>query len=126
MRLSAKLLENVANINNWDTVSQAHITEGEASSLYFQLFNESKGIRYITQASAYSVSATFPSLDGDTTVVAQQPFADDKSIWKLPILSSHTPASGNFIITITEDGVSRRFSVMLGLIVESIDSFGGC
>jgi hypothetical protein len=128
MRLSARILDNVANVNNWDHVSEAHISEGEVSSFHFQIINKSKDdIRYLTQAVAYSVTVSFPSIDDaeDFDVIATQPFSDDKSIWKVSLAASQVPSSGAFVVAIVEDGVERKFKVDQSLIVELIEN-GGC
>lgn len=39
MHLSAHILENVANVNNYDVVNQATIFEGQANTMYFQIVN---------------------------------------------------------------------------------------
>jgi len=128
MRLSARILENVANINNWDIVDEAILHDGEANSFYIQIINRSKeDIRYLTQATTYSIKVCFPSIDDaqEIEITANQPFADDKSIWKVSLTSSQIPKSGAFIVKFTEDGIERKFLVEQSLIVELLD-VGGC
>lgn len=127
-RLSAVPLDNVADVNNYDVVSEAHISEGQANDIYVQLINKSKHeIRYMPQGAVISVSAEFSDIN-DASVISiagTQPFTDDKSIWKFSLTSSQIPNSGTFILTLTEDGVSRKIKVTQGLIVELLED-GGC
>ena len=127
MRLYIEMLDSVCNVNNWKHVDEVTISEGEASDIYFQIINKSQHIRYMTQATSYSVSAIFPDVDESQTieVAASQPFADDKSIWKVSLGSSQTPGSGTFLVKLTEDGVERTLKAELGIRVELIND-GGC
>lgn len=127
MRISAKTLKNVENVNFWQYTSQVYANEGQANSLFIQLVdldkpleenpknlvNPSFPLRYISTASVLAVSATFESIDDsqEFVIVGSQPFAGDKSIWKFDLSASQTPNSGSIKITITEDGVAKSFIV---------------
>lgn len=139
MRLNAKILKNVANVNNWQYANQASIQEGQANEIYFQLVDYDKvpgsdkssalpdsPLRYMPQGVA-SVSATFPSIDSalEFTVVATQPFADDKSIWKISLLSTQLPKSGNFKIKLTEDGADKNILAKNAIAVDLLN-VGSC
>jgi len=128
MRLSAQILENVHNINSYEVVSEAHLSDSGPNYIYIQIVDLSKkGIRYMSQAAAYSVSAMFTDIDDsqEFEIVASQPFADDKSIFKISFTSSQVPNSGTFVVKLIEDGVERKFKVVQSLIVELIND-GGC
>ena len=128
MRLTAIILENVANINNYDIVSEATLSDSGPNSFHIQIVNLSKHeIRYITQASSYSVTALFDDINDaeEFEISATQPFADDKSIWKISFSSSQIPNSGTFVIKLTEDGIDTKFKVVQSLIVELLND-GGC
>ena len=128
MRLSAQILENVHNINSYEVVSEAHLSDSGPNYMYIQLIDKSKHeIRYITQATTYSVSALFSDIDDseEFEIAATQPFTDDKSIWKITFSSSQIPNSGTFVIKLTEDGVEKKFKVSQSLIVELLND-GGC
>lgn len=140
MRLNAKILQNVSNINHWEYSTEAHLQEGQLNEFYFQLVDLAKihpaekskslpdfPLRYISQASSVTATVTFPALDsGDQfDITATQPFADDKSIWKVTIPSTQTPSSGNIVIRVTEDGVSKTFVVKSAIRVELLN-VGGC
>lgn len=139
MRLNAKILKNVANVNNWQYANQASIQEGQANEIYFQFVDYDKvpgsdkssalpdsPLRYMPQGEV-SVSATFPSIDTalEFTVVATQPFADDKSIWKISLLSTQLPKSGNFKIKLTEDGADKNILAKNAIAVDLLN-VGSC
>ena len=127
MYLTIKMLENVANINNYDMVDQAIVFEGQVNSIYFQLFNKSKDLRYMSQASSIEVSLIFPSIDDakEIEIVASNPFPDDKSIYKIDLTSSQLPNSGGVILKVIEDGVERKFKVDQVIEARLIND-GGC
>lgn len=124
MRLSAKILENVHNVNSFEEVEEAVLHEAQANDFYIRLIDLAKHeLRYITQASSYSLSAEFDSIDDAAKLVisATQPFADDKSIWKISLTSSQLPKSGDFILALTEDGITKKFKVRQSVSVELLD-----
>lgn len=142
MRLNAKMLKNVVDVNHYQQSSQAYISEGQPNDMYIQLIDldwSTKAspeqsaafpqfpIRYISQASSIEVKATFLALDDDEEfeVIATQAFTDDKSIWKFALTASQTPNAGNLLITVTEDGIARSFVIQNGISVDLINR-GGC
>lgn len=141
MRLSAKPLKNVTNINSWKLSNQWFIGEGQANSLYLQLvdlevetaLNPSNGafpnmpIRYISGATVITLKAEFDSVDDAEviSITASQPFANDKSIWKLDLSSSQNPGNGNVKITLTEDSVDKSFIMMNVIVLDSLE-VGSC
>lgn len=141
MRLSAKILENVSGVNHWNYASEANVYEGQVNEIYIQLVDISKAIhidsvigeipeypmRYIPQGSSIAVAAVFPALDDseEFSIAATQPFADDKSIWKITIPSSQLPKSGNFQLNLTEDGVVKSVIVKSAISAELLE-VGSC
>lgn len=140
MRINAKILKNVANINQWEYANQAYAQEGQINEFYFQLVDLDKThetersialpdnpLRYIPQGAVVSVEVTFPDIDSASqfTVIASQPFADDKSIYKVTLASSQIPNSGGFTIKLIEDGVEKQFLVRDAIKVELLN-VGGC
>ena len=141
MRLSAKMLQNVENVNNWKFSNQAFLYEGQENEIYLQLIDIGKDpavnpkdtplpefpLRYIPQGSSVSLSITFPSIDTEEefSVSGTQPFADDKSIWKFTLTSDQLPNSGYAKITLTEDGKSRTVNLRNVIYTELLD-IGGC
>lgn len=124
MRLNARILTNVIDINNFEYAEEAYVLEGQQNKIYLQITNASRDdIRYITQASVYSLTATFPALrdEDEIEVNGNQPFTDDKSIWEFTLTSDQLPNSGNFILTLVEDGVERKIKVFQSLVSELLD-----
>lgn len=128
MKLSVKFLKNVANVNNFDYSSQWDIAEGSSQRLYFQLIDlHQDKLRYMTQATVYSMSVTFLSIDEQTEIIktATQAFIDDKSIWYIDLLSTEVPNTGAVKFSITEDGVESKFKVEQAIVVDLLEN-GGC
>lgn len=128
MKLSAKFLKNVANVNCFDYVSQWDIAEGSAQRLYFQLIDKHKDdLRYLTQATVTSLTLIFPSIDEDVEITksATQAFVDDKSIWYIDLLASEVPNSGAVKFTLTEDSVNSSFIVGQAIVVDLLEN-GSC
>jgi hypothetical protein len=140
MRLNAKMLKNVSNVNHWEYAEAAFVQEGQANSFYIQLVDLDKihpgekskilpdfPLRYMSQAAVFSVEVVFLDVNPDNqfTVTATQPFADDKSIFRIDLTEEQVPNSGNLQVNLTEDGVTKRFLVKGGIKVEMQD-VGGC
>jgi hypothetical protein len=140
MRLNAKILKNVAGVNQWYYANQAAVQEGQANEIYLQLVDLDKTpgtekssalpdfpLRYITQATVATLEATFPSIDDaqEIVVAASQPFADDKSIWKISLTNTQLPKSGNFKLKLTEDGADKHILVRNGVTVDLLE-VGSC
>jgi hypothetical protein len=49
----------------------------------------------------------------------------DGSLWKVDLLATEKPSSGNVQVILTEGGVTRRFVILQGLVVEMFNQ-GGC
>ena len=142
MRLGAKILKNVIDVNHWQHANQAHVVEGQSNDIYIQLldldwstkssaekspsFHEFP-IRYMSQATTIIVKASFMSIDDseEFEVTATQPFADDKSIYKFALTSSQIPNAGNVTIIVDEDGTERSFLIKQAIEVELLNS-GSC
>lgn len=140
MRLNAKMIKNVSNLNHWEYTDSVYIREGQVNEFYFQLVDLDKihpkekskvlpdfPLRYISEATSITLNVTFPSVNPDNvfSVTASQPFSNDKSIFKVTLLSSEVPNSGSIEISLDEDGVVKNFIVLNALRVESND-IGSC
>lgn len=142
MKLNAKILKNVVDINHWQHADVAHVSEGEANNIYIQLVDkdwstkstpEKSGafveypIRYISQATTVVVKAKFLSIDDAQAfeITGTQAFTDDKSIFKFALTSSQIPNAGNLVISVTEDGKEKTFVIKQAVEVDLINS-GGC
>ena len=141
MLLSYRFLVDVANVNSFEVVSAAEINAGDAQDLYIQLVDASvdraeqgynpAGRRYMPAAGA-TVSVTFTNLDTGPSVqgdfqasprinpttpskvvrTALQPFSNDGSIWKIPLLASD-PLKGTvqMQVALTEVTPARTLTV---------------
>lgn len=140
MRINAKILKNVANVNQWEYATEAYVQEGQTNEIYLQLVDLDKThlgekskalpdfpLRYMPQGAVNAIDVTFPNIDSteEITVSATQPFSDDKSIWKVTLSSAQVPNSGNIIVKLTEDGVEKSFVVRSAVRVEMLN-VGGC
>lgn len=128
MKLSAKFLKNVANINCFKYVSQWDIAEGSAQRLYFQIIDKHKeDLRYISGATVYTVSLEFPSIDDNVTITkaATQAYTDDKSIWYIDLLASEVPNSGAVKFTLVEDANTSQFRVEQAIVIDLLNA-GSC
>jgi len=142
MRLGAKILRNIIDVNHWQHADQAHVSEGQSNYIYIQLVDldwstksspEKSGhyneypIRYLSQATAITVKAKFLSIDDDQEfeITGTQPFADDKSIYKFTLSSSQIPNAGNLVISVDEDGTEKTFVIKQAIEVDLINA-GSC
>ena len=140
MRLSAKILKNISNINAWEYTSSAFIQEGQANDIYIQLVDLNRSvspekssafpehpIRYISQATAVVVTAIFDSVDDalEFEIIGTQPFADDGSIFKFTLTSAQTPSAGNLKIEISEDAAIKTFIVKGAISIDYLN-IGSC
>ena len=135
MLLGARLLENVADINHFEVTGNVTVRSGENNFLYIQLVdlnqnkeNDPSGLRFIPQGSVNKVTVIFPSIDDNKEFsrIAVQPFTGDESIWRVEILDTDTPSSGNLIILLEEDGKRSRALIEFALSVEDLDELGAC
>jgi len=129
MKLSAKFLKNVANINCFEYVSQWDISEGSAQTLCFQITDKHKDdLRYLSQATVIdSVTVTFPSIDeGEViTKTATQKWADDKSVWCVDLAADEVPGSGAVYFSIIEDTIESKFKVSQAISMSLLND-GSC
>lgn len=128
MRLSAQILKNFQNLNSFDKATEWNIRQNEANTLYFQLVDlDQDGLRYIPTGTSVSVNVTFPAVNpaNAITKVANQVNALDKSLWSVNLTDTENPFSGNVQFSITEDGVTKRFTVQQAIVVEMLNQ-GGC
>lgn len=97
MKLSARMLADVASVNSFEYVDVLEFTEGDLPALYFQLIDAALdkadkgfvpgGRRYMPEVGA-TLTATLWSVDSSKTITraCSQPFLTrDASIWKLQL-----------------------------------------
>ena len=134
MKISARVVKNYANINNFSFGNQWEIRANEPNTLYFQLVDsdlaskEGCQFRYIPVGTDIDVNVIFPSIDddGDLTVAAAPVSAADGSLWKVDLTALQVPASGNVVFELIVDGVTRSFGIVNGIQVEYPGSEGSC
>lgn len=117
MRLKASLLNSDLTLNNFKHLSVIKVERGETLDLVIQLMDADRGIRYIPEAGATveiqiprSVSvladANSQRTYADNSIVrpAVTPFAEDRSIWKIPLAESDTSklVSTSIRVVVTE------------------------
>lgn len=128
MLISARPLKNFQNINSYLQATEWTVRKDEPKRIYLQLVDlEQDGLRYLSQATAYSLSVTFPALNplNAITKAATQASALDRSIWYVDLSANENPSTGSVKVSITEDGVTKSFSMMSALTVELLND-GGC
>lgn len=142
MRLSAKILKNVYNVNAWQYVSQDFMQEGNPNVLYLQLVDLDKvtgiaterspsnpeyPIRYISLATVITVTVLFDALitNEKFTITGTNPFPGDRSIFKFDLAANQVPNSGNIQVNVTEDGVVRTFIVRNAINISTLN-IGSC
>jgi hypothetical protein len=112
MRLGFIFLNNVANINRYEEVSSLTVSRGNATTIYLQLVDLDQVLpngryrRYIPVALATAEMAQrhIDSTKCHTRVIVN-PFAEDRSIWALPILATDSLPTNGIEINLTEAGV---------------------
>jgi hypothetical protein len=132
MLLSARFLNDVANVNSFEYADVAEFTEGDPASVYFQLIDSSldkavegfvpAGRRYVP-ASGATLQVTIESLDDSKEIVrsATQPFANDGSIWKVDLLATDKiRGTANLRLKLTEGSVVRSGLVKSGFRIHSL------
>lgn len=137
MRLSARILQNVSGVNGFSYANQAEMTQGDTPTIYFQLVDASldrpeqgfvpAGRRYMPAAGA-TLTVVLDSIDDSKKVtrVATQPFAQDPSIWAIPILSTDKiRGTVNMKLTLTESGQVTQGMAATALLVAGMDGLTG-
>lgn len=132
MLLSARFLNDVANVNSFEHADVAEFTEGDPASVYFVLIDASldkaidgfmpSGRRYVPIAGA-TLQCTVESIDDDKQIVrfATQPFPQDGSIWRLDFLATDKiRGTANLRFKLTEGSIVRSGIVINGLRIHSL------
>jgi hypothetical protein len=111
MLLSARMLEDLVDVNHFGFATQVEATEGDSPTFFIQLTDAGldsavwpRGRRYMPQAGA-TLSVTLQVLDSGATVtkVATQPFAQDPSIWSFGLAANEcVPGTRALKLMLTE------------------------
>ena len=114
MKLNVTVLDDVVGVNDFHYATEVRSTAGDAIELFFQLSDATKnlpqfgynpgGLRYIPPVGS-TLQCVFLNINTrkQFSRFATQPFAQDLSIWKIPLLATD-PVSGtvNMRFTLTE------------------------
>jgi hypothetical protein len=130
MRLGARLLTAVGNVNVFSYATEASASVGDPLDVYLQLVDTDQhlnsqgffpaGNRYMP-ASGAVLLIDIQNLDDAKafTRAATQPFAQDPSIWRLQILATD-PVAGTVSLRarLTESGITRSFTLQAALLFD--------
>jgi hypothetical protein len=120
MLLSARILKDCANVNNFEYSDSCQFTKGDVVDALFQLTDLTldtssenflpPGRRYMPAVGA-TLQCVVESIDDVKTITrpAVQPFSNDGSIWKISFLSSDViEGTANLRLTLTEGSKVTR------------------
>lgn len=121
MLLSARILNNVVDVNTFEVVSSLEVVQGDTPDLYFALIDASvnkhntpHGQRYVAPSTA-TLKVVVQDINSAVTVTkyATRPFPGDQSIWKVtynPVTDATTIGAlvGTYALklTLTEPGTT--------------------
>lgn len=120
--MSSRFLLDVNGVNSFEYSAQVEIASGDTQNVYFQLIDASldrseqgfnpPGRRYCPAATS-TLAVTFVNTDSAKQFVraATQPFAQDPSIWTVPILGTD-PLLGTVNLKIILTEPSRQLSAV--------------
>ncbi len=127
MLLSARILNNVSDVNSFEYATECKFTEGDTLYIYFQLIDLNKDLnlkppgRRFIPASGATLTATVHNIDASKILVktATQPYASDTSIWRFQVTAADV-LRGTYSIklALTESSVVTRGVIKSGLSVE--------
>lgn len=99
MRLGARWLTDVQNVNSWEVTTRPEMAEGDTARFYLQLIDLSVdlpsqgynpgGRRYVPDEGA-TLQVTILNVDDAKKLVktGSQPFPNDPSIWQFDVLAA--------------------------------------
>lgn len=133
MRLGIQLLKGVSSVNDYEVTRQLRINRGETFDVYFQLIDQDRGgLRYMP-ASGSTVFVELPLFeeafpttnnvrdlqDNSIRRNADQPFTEDASIWRLPLVADDTlvMTTTSMRVTLTEGSDTKITVLDLALVV---------
>jgi hypothetical protein len=122
---TAKLLTNVGSVNLYDVVDQVSLRQGNPDSVYLRLWQSDKDDRYIPATGA-SLTVNFlrsnsvgqTPVNQTVSVPATNPYADDRSIWRVDLtnLQVNSIISGRIQFLLVENAVGKLFFVKEAII----------
>jgi hypothetical protein len=134
MRLSANIIVNYANVNQFAFAEeQWKIRAGDPNKLYFQVIDlDQASLRYMVGIGAenqpYQIVVTCPSIDNSKVLqfIAQQADPADSSVWFIQLAPTQIPSSGNVMFTVSEGFSTRNFRLVNAMHVELPGADGSC
>jgi hypothetical protein len=131
MYLSAHLLDNVSNVNEWTIVPSIDMHEGDPVTIFVMLVDLSKdrdnrpaGRRYIPVTVPTTLGVVVQNIDDGKKLVkvATQPFATDSSIWSFNIAGTDTSVKGtvDLVLTLTEGAIVRNTRIRCAIRVHTV------
>jgi hypothetical protein len=128
MRIYIRPLKNVDNVNAFAYSSEFSVYDGQPNDLYFQIVDLDRGenFRYMPVAGS-SASLSFLNIDSSKQFErsGSQPFPLDPSIWKVSTSASELMTSGNVVLNLTENGITRKYLVQ-SVIYTNSTNVGSC
>ena len=115
MQLAFRFLKQVHDENSFIETTSYTISQGNAGDLYFRLVDLDQKcqmespLRYLPSLSA-SMEVQFTHIDSTKSIsrVATMAFPDDdRSIWKVPVLSTDHFQANSLTVILTDGGVTR-------------------
>lgn len=134
MILGARFLKDVASVNSYAYDEVAGFTEGDVTSVYFQLIDanldkSTQGFqpagRRIIPATGATLSCVVQNLDSaiQVTRYATNPFPDDRSIWKLDFFNTDKiRGTSNLKLALSEGASVTRGLVKNGFRIQPKDT----
>jgi len=131
MKRLSKILDSVHSVNSFVEAEEITLIRGNAETLYFRLFTEKASCslfsdpclrRYIPQGTTILVEVKFDHVDDEYVVrrVATNPYADDTSIWSVPLLATDRISFNSMEITLVEDGQESSFAVETDIATQEV------
>lgn len=93
MKYVFRLLDDVVDINNFNEVNELNLERNAATEIFFMLKtinSNNRETRFIPVGTPITVTVKFRHLDSNLIInrTALLPFADDKSIYKVPLAAN--------------------------------------
>lgn len=134
MKLSARVLNDVANVNSFEITEYVSWTEGDTLTVYLQLIDASldldiKGFypsgRRFMPAVGSTLSVQIQNIDSAKVITrtATQPFAEDASIWSFNILATDAiHGSPQMVLTLSQGGVVTKGLIKNAIKIQSLNN----
>jgi hypothetical protein len=127
MRLVYKFLDHIRDVNDFAVLDTLTLVRGNPETVYFQLINKRStdnssysDIRYMPDSTA-QITITFDHIDSNAVITRVATMAypsDDRSIWKVDILSTDKIAANGMKVSLSEvSGTKTRAIIAASVLV---------